>query len=663
VTPVCRLSLSGSLVLAGGLKAVTRIGVMAAGVAVGVALLLGALGVSHAVEARSNRVYGATFSPRRGHWQPGTTVAYQGGTTFRGTYIDVTGLHGSPGSPLPPGLARLPKPGTAVVSPALVKLLGSPGTELLRERFGKVSSTIGAEGLAGPDELLAYVTLPRDVPTAGLPILDGQAPVTPARSGAWIFFAIALVAFAVPVGLFVIVAIRVSTTSRQQRLAALRLVGASRGQLRVLIALEALLAAGAGLVLGLLLFLAGRQVALQFSVAGDAWFPRDLLPSPVASALLVLVVPTLVVGVALVGFRKPSLAPIEVSRRTKGAPASARWLVPLLGGMAGLLAAEIAHDRLLDAAARWPSYLVGISLLTTLVGVIGTSSWATARLAAKVGDRSRGLALQLAGRHVQQEPQTAGRIAGILAIVIVTSSLLQALWMSDAAASPQAPAPTWIEQLPAHAILVADATKDLEVKLSSIQGVTGVRWTRQTPDFGRWGGKYRTAILQADSDPLTIERVRNSLGLFGLPVATLAHERSPSGLSEKLKALERGANALTYAIILLSGGALLVAAVDSAFRRRPLFGALRCLGGRLHTLNTSLAVEPALPLAVALLLGTAVSCLSTHTVLAIFQMPQVALWPLLGRFAGVMSLIVIATAAVVIPVARSGDETAALRPL
>jgi hypothetical protein len=371
----------------------------------------------------------------------------------------------------------------------------------------------------------------------------------------------------------------------------------------------------------------------------------------------------LVVGVALVGFRRPSLAAIEVSRRTKGAPASARWLVPLLGGIAGLLAAEIAHDRLLDAAARWPSYLVGISLLATFVGVIGTASWATARLAAKVGDHSRGLAIQLAGRHVEQEPQTAGRIAGILAVVIVTSSLFQALWMSDAAATPPAPAPTWIEQLPAHTILVADATKDLEAKLSSIQGVTGVRWTHHSPGGGMFMGHYRTAILQADADPLTIERVRNSLGLFGLPTATLAQERSPSGWSQKLKDLERGANALTYAIILLSGGALLIAAVDSAFRRRSLFGALRCLGGRLHTLNTSLAVEPALPLAVALLLGTVVSYLSTHTVLAILQMPQVTLWPLLGRFAGVMSLIVIATAAVVLPVARSGDETAGLRPL
>ncbi|MER6501876.1 hypothetical protein ABT218_21405 [Streptomyces sp. NPDC001455] len=58
------------------------------------------------------------------------------------------------GAPLPPGLRTWPRPGQAVLSPALAERGASHG---ILTRYGHASGRIAEEGLADPDELLAYV--------------------------------------------------------------------------------------------------------------------------------------------------------------------------------------------------------------------------------------------------------------------------------------------------------------------------------------------------------------------------------------------------------------------------------------------------------------------------------------------------------------------------
>lgn len=58
-------------------------------------------------------------------------------------------------SPLPPGVPRL-DPGEVVLSPALAKYAVEHPRERIRERYGRVVGTIGADGLGAPDEYLVY---------------------------------------------------------------------------------------------------------------------------------------------------------------------------------------------------------------------------------------------------------------------------------------------------------------------------------------------------------------------------------------------------------------------------------------------------------------------------------------------------------------------------
>ena len=166
----------------GGREGWIRTALTAAGVALGVAVLL--LGASvpslldswHGREkAREN--LGQAHDPRPAD----DTVLYTSAdTTFhgapiRGRLVRPDGTH----PPVPPGIGHLPGPGRMLVSPALDELLASPDGALLRDRLDyEVAGVIGDEGLQRP----AGADLPRAArhpPRAPTP----TASTTSARAG------------------------------------------------------------------------------------------------------------------------------------------------------------------------------------------------------------------------------------------------------------------------------------------------------------------------------------------------------------------------------------------------------------------------------------------------------------------------------------------------
>ena len=149
------------LVLASGREALTRLLVITAAVAVGVALLLCVLAEFHAFQANSNRpCWECTntaalpdASPSRGLAANYSVDFYQGQSIER---LDVAAL--GPSAPVPPGISRLPGPGEYYASPALAHLLRTVPADQLGDRFpGTLAGVIGNAALDGPDELAAFV--------------------------------------------------------------------------------------------------------------------------------------------------------------------------------------------------------------------------------------------------------------------------------------------------------------------------------------------------------------------------------------------------------------------------------------------------------------------------------------------------------------------------
>ena len=80
-----------------------------------------------------------------------TTTATVGDRPW--TRVSVSGA--GPRSPLPPGLQSWPPLGSTVASPALRRLVAAGGQ--VSEAVGKLApTTIGHDGLTGPDELFSY---------------------------------------------------------------------------------------------------------------------------------------------------------------------------------------------------------------------------------------------------------------------------------------------------------------------------------------------------------------------------------------------------------------------------------------------------------------------------------------------------------------------------
>src|ERR1700733_8179649 len=131
-----RLSLQ--LALRSGREGLLRLLITAAAVAVGVALLLGVLAEFHAFQANASQpcwscTQGASVPralPAHGELWNNSVDFYQGQTINR---LDVAAL--GPGAPVPPGISRLPAPGTYYASPALAALLATVPAGQLGARF------------------------------------------------------------------------------------------------------------------------------------------------------------------------------------------------------------------------------------------------------------------------------------------------------------------------------------------------------------------------------------------------------------------------------------------------------------------------------------------------------------------------------------------------
>ena len=163
------IRLSLRLTFNGGREAIVRLVITALAVALGVGMLLTTLAGINAVNTQNGRYAwletGFTPGP---HAAPGASSVLWRETAdeFRGTEIgrvDVAAV--KPGSPVPPGIAHLPKPGEFYASPALNRLLHATPAPQLRDRYGtRQIGTIGAAGLPAPDSLLVVTGL--TVPTS-----------------------------------------------------------------------------------------------------------------------------------------------------------------------------------------------------------------------------------------------------------------------------------------------------------------------------------------------------------------------------------------------------------------------------------------------------------------------------------------------------------------
>ena len=426
------------LALSGGRGAAIGLALTAFAVATGTAILLFALSFRPALDDRVERAA----------WRTSFVLSESGTTEGAGLLFrnDVDSYQGEPivrvlvaaltaDPPTPPGVYRLPGPGEAVVSPALAALMKDVPADQLGDRIGTVVGTVGDAGLRSPDELVAIIGLdPATLETLGAsPItgFDGTPPSPVIPPVAILMIVLAVIGALVPVAVFVSTATRLSAARREQRLAALRLVGATAGQVTSLAAVEALFVTIIGVVAGIGLFLLTRPLVAKIPLDNATWFPASIVPPLLPAIALLLAIPVVGAGAAVVALRRVVVTPLGVHRRqTPGMP-GARRAIPLVASLA-LLPVTIGMLRGDSATNPLALGLVGIAFGGVIVGIVLVGPWLTYLVGRVLHALPGGASMLLASRRLTDDPRASfGSIAGVIMAVFVASAFFSFVAYAD----------------------------------------------------------------------------------------------------------------------------------------------------------------------------------------------------------------------------------------
>jgi cell division protein FtsX len=273
----------------------------------------------------------------------------------------------------------------------------------------------------------------------------------------------------VPVAVFVATATRLAATRREQRLAALRLVGATPAQVSRLAVVEALLYTVVGAPAGILVFLLVRPLVAQIPLDGAAWWPDAIVPPLGYALLLLLVVQVVGAAAALAGMRRLSLSPLGVQRRATPPPPSILRLVPIAAGIA-VLVGSLAFFRS-SISEIGPLVIVGASFAAIIGGIALAGPWLTVVVGRVLGRIARGPSTLLAGRRLADDPRGSfGSIAGVIMAVFVASAFFtMAAYAAQQAGSFVAP------MRPNAVMAIAADGADNSRVAAKVAGVPGVR--------------------------------------------------------------------------------------------------------------------------------------------------------------------------------------------
>ena len=506
------------LAASGGREALTRLTVLAVAVGLGVGLLLTAVAATNAALTWNNRhawFWTGTASAPAGRaagiaplwWHPS-------GDTFDGrtvTRFDVAATGVS--SPVPPGLPRDPAPGQYYASPALAALLRSLPADELADRYpGRLAGVIGDAALPSPDTLVIIIGhtaaqlahTPGSVPVTSIPTkvpanFGGQAnpkglsfiPLDAGGEQSAVDLLLSVVALAIlaPVLIFIATATRLSAARREQRFAAMRLVGATRRQVSLLAATESVLAGVAGVAAGFGVFFLLRIPVAGIPFIGQPFFPAELSLSLRDVLIVAIGVPAAAAVAARLALRRVRISPLGVTRRATPPPPRAWQILPLLTGFAELGFFTV-HGKPASPTGQDLVVVPGFALI--IVGLVLAGPWLTMAIARVMAWRTSRPGTLIAARRLADDPRGAFRaVSGLVLALFVTTVAVVGIttWNAQQRTPSVGAAETAVltdqltDQLAGQQARPGPAAPaaPLAARLSRIHGVHGVAVVRADP--------------------------------------------------------------------------------------------------------------------------------------------------------------------------------------
>jgi hypothetical protein len=503
-----------------GREAAVRLVVLAAAIGLGVGLLLVTMAGINAVNSQNDRyawfLTGNPGVPAGLAMPAATPVAGSLWWLLRNDTFDGQVIHRvdvaatGPGSPVPPGISRLPRPGEYYASPALARLIQATPRDELGDRYpGDQAGTIGDAALPSPNSLVIIVgdSAAKLARTPGAVRVSSISATPPNGCGGDscvlglginakemdLIVPVVALAMLFPVLVFIATATRLSAARREQRFAAMRLVGATRRQVSMIAAVESTLAAVLGVAAGFGLFFVLRIPIASIPFTGAPFFPSDLSLSLLDVLAVAVGVPAAAAAAAGLALRRVHISPLSVARRVTPKPPRAWRTLPLLLGLAELGFFVVRGDPA-SINGQIQAFLPGFALIMT--GLVLAGPWLTmagARLMARRTSRSATL---IAARRLADNPRAGFRaVSGLILVLFVTTMAVVVITTQDAKGSTQVGGPAASDVLVAlnqgefsaqqpHEIrppLGAAPSAALLARLRGIDGVDAVVVVRADP--------------------------------------------------------------------------------------------------------------------------------------------------------------------------------------
>jgi hypothetical protein len=416
------------LVARSGREAFIRLVVTSLAIGVGVAILLGVLAEFHAYQATTNRPSWETTQGLPASTTmstPGAELWNYSENIYQGRFIeqlDVAALRR--GAPRIPGLPSIPTAGQFYVSPALSQLLQTVPADELGDRFpGRQAGLLGNAALSGPDELAIVIGYSSSqlIAHPGTLQVDriSSAPELMGTTNLYrLAFGIATVIILFPLMILINTATRLAATRREERLAALRLVGAMPRQVNVITSVDAVVSASGGVVIGVLAFLAIRLSLASISFSGVRFFGYAVTPTLWGYAAMVVMVPLLAAISSLVALRRVWITPLGVSRRTTPSPPGWWRILPIVVGIPLFIEPVVSHP------ANPDNNRVLLGLFLIMAGLVWGGSWLTMEISRILARLARGPSVLLAARRLSHDPKGAFRASAGLVLAVFAGSFI-----------------------------------------------------------------------------------------------------------------------------------------------------------------------------------------------------------------------------------------------
>jgi hypothetical protein len=235
---------------------------------------------------------------------------------------------------------------------------------------------------------------------------------------------VAVALLVVPTATLGAAAARLTIARRDERLARLRLTGATSGQITVIAVLDAASQAVVGALAGVVLDVLAVPAVALLRFQGRAFDPAELRLGPGPVAVVVLAVLLVAVTSSVVSLRRVAITPLGVAKRLPTKALSWTRVLPVLVLGAGFVVAFNAGGvvfgfGLAVGALILTGLLAGAFAVFNLVGPFFVSL-----LGRLLGARARSVETLLAARRMSEDPRSVWRSVGGISLVTFVAGCL-----------------------------------------------------------------------------------------------------------------------------------------------------------------------------------------------------------------------------------------------